>query len=362
MDPCIPRIRWGVLSVCALLAIGACDGDPAAPSDDGFDPGFAAEAVAGISNVIESTELEAIVGMISFTLAQDAGPGSTPPASRTGPYPARAALAGLAASSMPSQYLGKTLVYDELDRLYLVDPSRAGAPAGGVRFVVYEMDLDAGSPVVPLTEVGYLDVTVEGEDDSSLTLELALVSTTGASPVTLARYTTGFAVTEDASGTGVSLEAEGFVTDGTERVDFEVGTTFGIPAAGDVGTLTQGVAFEVVGAGIGYERTLELAFDLSTFVAVGDASYVTGVTADGQTLTLDLVIDEEDDLLGVVERNGVAVLTVGGGYASPVFRLPDGRSPSSSTQAAMVDLWTRTEALGDTGIRMTGPADALAVF
>lgn len=367
-----PRLWRGVFSLCALMVLGACDDDPTTPSDDAFDPAFAEEALAEITSVLEAAELEAIVGMISFTLAQGEGPAAAP-ASLRAPWtalsftPAARAVApalgaGLAASSMPSQYLGKTLVFDEQDRLYIVDPDRTGAPATGVRFVTYAMDLDAGSPIVPLTEIGYVDVSIQSENESSLVLELSLVSTAGQAPVTLADYTMAFEATDDASGTGISLQAAGFASDGTERVDFEVGVAFQFPATGDAGTFEHSVAFDVVGTGIGFEQTLDLAFDPSTFEAIGDASYVNTVTNGGETLVLDLAIDEDDALIGVVERNGVVVLTVGGMYESPTFQLPLGGSPPEATRAAMLDLWTGIELAGDAGIRMMGPMDALAAY
>lgn len=53
---------------------------------------------------------------------------------------------------------GRTFVYDAVSRAYIVDPSAVGAPANGVRYVLYEWRPGAGAPSSPLTRIGYTDI------------------------------------------------------------------------------------------------------------------------------------------------------------------------------------------------------------
>ena len=89
-------------------------------------------------------------------------------------------LASLAASSgapgaapiISETHRGATFVYDPDTDQYVVDPDREGAPATGVRFILYEVDA-AGLPVVE-DEVGHADLVDEG-DASAEDVALRLV-------------------------------------------------------------------------------------------------------------------------------------------------------------------------------------------
>jgi len=65
---------------------------------------------------------------------------------------------GTTASVIPQAALGKTFVYSTDSGRYVLS-ARTGAPANGVRFVLYAVDPLFQEIVLPLTEVGYADLT-----------------------------------------------------------------------------------------------------------------------------------------------------------------------------------------------------------
>jgi hypothetical protein len=113
-----------------------------------------------------------------------------------------------------SGILGKTFVYDPGAGKYVVDPARAGAPAAGVRFVLYDVG-EGDVPVEPLRETGHADlVDQRASAPDAVGLRLTVVS----DGVTHLDY--AFAL--GGSIGNASFEVAGFLSDGIERVDFDV--------------------------------------------------------------------------------------------------------------------------------------------
>src|SRR5438876_498677 len=99
---------------------------------------------------------------------------------------------------------GTTYVWDPATNGYVAS-SDSGAPANGERFMLYALSQRTGLPSVPLTSIGYVDLT----DSSAGATGVTLVGTPAAEPpATYASYSV-------AAG-GASLA--GFATDGTPRL------------------------------------------------------------------------------------------------------------------------------------------------
>jgi hypothetical protein len=111
--------------------------------------------------------------------------------------------------------LGTTFVYDASKRTYVPAPSRTGAPANGVRFILYETAAN-GDPI-PGREIGYADLTDERQ---------ASPSTAGVRLVVVSGGVTRLNYSFDLTGSLQTAKAEvhGFLTDGTERLDFSITT------------------------------------------------------------------------------------------------------------------------------------------
>ena len=129
---------------------------------------------------------------------------------------------------------GKTFVYDATLDEYVVDALRTGAPATGVRFVVYEVDL-TGKPILA-EEIGYADLIDEGDASAE---DVALRLVVVANNVTVLDYAT----TLDLGLVQGTLTVQGFLQgENGVRLDFDI---------------------EAVGTHFLNQSTLDVTFDLS---------------------------------------------------------------------------------------------------
>ena len=69
---------------------------------------------------------------------------------------------------------GRTFAFDPQAKRYLPDSTRAGAPATGLRFILYEIDSTGLAPRVPLVETGRVDVVnLSSSPDAAFTVTVA---------------------------------------------------------------------------------------------------------------------------------------------------------------------------------------------
>src|SRR5690242_18761507 len=61
-----------------------------------------------------------------------------------------ASLSGVRAAAIPDGAKGKTFVYDVGSHSYIIDATATGAPANGVRYVLYQWGAGTGAPASPL--------------------------------------------------------------------------------------------------------------------------------------------------------------------------------------------------------------------
>ena len=127
----------------------------------------------------------------------------------------RPAGAGFSASSaaIPAQFLGKTFVYS--GGSYVVS-AETGAPANGVRFLLYALDPATLLPAVPLDPTGYVDL-----------IDLSSGSTAAARVVVVSGTTTYLDYRVSATSTISSglVAVVGFVTDGTTKATFSLSSS-----------------------------------------------------------------------------------------------------------------------------------------
>ena len=128
------------------------------------------------------------------------------------PRPAGAGLSA-ASAAIPAQYLGKTFVYS--GGSYVVS-AETGAPANGVRFILYALDPVTLLPAVPLDPTGYVDL-----------IDLSSGSTTAARVVVVSGTTTYLDYRVSATSTVSSglVAVVGFITDGATRATFSLRST-----------------------------------------------------------------------------------------------------------------------------------------
>lgn len=134
---------------------------------------------------------------------------------------------------MRPSVLGRTFVYDPATRTYVPDGARTGAPPNGVRFVLYETA--ANDDPIPGREVGYADLTDERR---------SAATTAGIRLVVVSRGVTHLDYSFDLAGSldAATFEVRGFLSDGTERIDFTVTTAHQLFGRGGAATVDATLA------------------------------------------------------------------------------------------------------------------------
>jgi hypothetical protein len=233
----VPHYAKRSLAALALAALVAgCGGDSNAP-DAPFDP---AGTTSDMEAMRSSFESDATLGFVAASGAISAVLGETPAAAAVRAVPTQALVTrgkpgvrhytatlaeayvrpsggirpSLSTAAIPEQYLGVTFTYD-VDTDQYGPSDRAGAPENGVRFIVYAVNGITGVPVEPLVEVGYADV-VTTESPSAVTVRIEVVS----GGVTYLDYAVG----ATATSSEVTLTVAGFVSNGEDRVNFDLDT------------------------------------------------------------------------------------------------------------------------------------------
>lgn len=322
------RRRLIVFAVLATFGLGAC-GDASDPAES-FDPTDATQATAAVlATFADNPALDAL-GVLETAL-----PGFTPPAVPAAedlPQPDNGVLAGLrvldrllafpspseSAALFPADLLGATLIYNPTTGEYEVDPAATGAPANGIRVILYAVDPILHEPVEPLDAVGYLDVT----DESNVAADrVGIVAVIG--DVTYIDYLGSATVLTD----GLIFAAAGYLFDGTTQVNFDLSHSWST-ATGLV--LTYDI--DVPSASTAIQAELHLDPTAET------ASYALTVEHQGETVTLD-VTGSATALSGTVSHNGVTVAEVAGTPDEPVFTDGDGNPLSNEQIQALAELF-----------------------
>lgn len=327
--------RWmkGAPLAALVITAAACGSDgPAGPnSNDPFDPQQSSAEFAAIGTALNGSadvaaDLEYVAAVLDTLSAgaQFVAPVRVEPSSGLVQPVQGARLAvgfervsGSANALLPADLLGKTFEWDEGQGGYVVT-ARAGAPANGVRFIVYDRT------TVPPTENGYLDVT----DDSSPSAD-RLGVTMVKDGVTRLDY--DIEVTAGTSSATASIA--GFVTDGSDQVDFDITESLVQTADG----FRIDVDYSMSLAGQPLSVNLLYSLDYGTAVSADfTATFVNGAN----TLVLDMSQDAQGVYDGTVTWNGGLVMTVSGdGGGDPTFLGPEGEQLTPEEAQAIQEMF-----------------------
>jgi hypothetical protein len=233
----VPRYARRSLAALALTVLAGCGGGDSNAPDAPFDPAGTSSDVGAMQASFDTPAMAGYVaasGAISAALGESAAAaavravptkaliaGGKPAAghyaavlARTYVEPAGAIRPSLSTAAIPPEYLGVTFTYD-VDTDQYGPSDLDGAPADGVRFMVYAVNAINGAVIEPLVEVGYADI-VTTETASSATVRIELVS----AGVTYLDYAVG----ATGSASQITLTVSGFVSNGDDRVDFDLDT------------------------------------------------------------------------------------------------------------------------------------------
>jgi hypothetical protein len=332
----LARTMFG--SACVALLLAGCGGDtnyapfnPSGTSDDmaaieaGFDSpvtqsfGFFAGAMDGaftapvmsgsLGTIRESTNqsgLFASARTMAASVRSMTGGGTT-----------------VALALIPAEYLGDTYVYDPVGIAYVLS-DRTGAPANGVRFIVYAVNPISGIPTEPLQEIGYADL-LDTSTPASDGLRVQLVS----EGTTYLDY----GVMGSGSATSARIVIDGFVTNGTTQVDFNLDTSLS----------------DALGGTLSYDYELNVP---TRDVSLDYLIAVTNVLAAAPTANVDLFLAGPNGSVGIeggltagagaltarVNGDDFAVMTMVNGDVASIAK-PDGSALTLEEYGALFTIW-----------------------
>ena len=223
--------RLSALALTLVVGLAACDDGTGPDADGPFNPTASAADIQVVQSAFD-TPVFASLGSMSGRFSQingapalastllDAGwdlatAGESWQLQEAGNRVAGALYSTSAAALLiPESFRGRTYVHQPEEGYYF-DEARTGAPANGMRFILYEVNPVTGEP--GLTEIGYVDILDESTD-AALVARLVVVS----------GQTEFMNYTVSASGLlgSISFGVSGFITDGTDQVDLDLTSSF----------------------------------------------------------------------------------------------------------------------------------------
>ena len=185
-------------------------------------------------------------------------------------------------AAIPSTVLGTTFVWGDTS---YVASGLAGAPANGVRFVLYAIDPVMLRPVLPLVEVGYADII----DQSTASTTDIRVKVAQANVIYL-----DYDVTATGTASGGLVTISGFASNGSSRADFNLKNTITDTANGLVLSLDYDLNVPSRGLTINWTATfanlsstdVAVTLDLSIAGPNGNVRLVGTAGANGGTFTV----------------------------------------------------------------------------
>jgi hypothetical protein len=240
---------------------------------------------------------------------------------------------------------GSTFVYDPVSDDYVLAPDRDGAPATGVRFILYEVDA-SGTPIVE-REIGYADLIDEG-DQSAEKIALRLVG------VANGRTHIDYRTTLDGDEARGTLTVAGFIQgDDEPRLDFDV---------------------RVAGRNVDGREEIDLDFDLD--VASRDFEIDGRVRGMGEDDAgeIDVKVRHRSDSFqlvasvanrtfeGTIRLNGELFATASGPADDPIFLNAEGGQLSGVEALVLLAIADSVEDVFDLVEDLVDPVDNLVII
>lgn len=326
-------------SLLAFLALPACGGDSLSPND--VDPVVLAE---GMSDASETFSQQAIfqsvimlspqfpsygspaAGLARLTLLRAGAPGS--PEGRAAATQVAQLLAGLSSNPQalfPANLLGKTLDWDVQADGYVVS-TLAGAPATGIRILLYFANPATGTPFLPLTLIGGLDLTDKSTPQAD---KLGVKLSFG--QATVAEYD----ITVVGTTSSATITAGGYLASvtGSSRLDFTLHDV--IAVSGNAVSLISTNDIASAGTAIHVVLThLDIFEDAATITArVQRGNATLELTATGALGA------QTGPLSGSIKFNNTTVASIDGTYQSPDITGAGGHSLSVEQIAALLSIF-----------------------
>jgi hypothetical protein len=334
-----------LLTVGLIAGLAAC-GDSTGPEDfDAQSTQLKAQAVLGAFDQNLALQSLSVLGStISFGAAQAAlaaGPFDPTATPATTAERLRAlrnlspSFGGTGALALfPTDLLGKTFVWDVQLGHYVLDANATGAPADGIRFILYAVDPVLGRVLTPLNDIGYFDL-IDVSTASADAVQLVAV----VNDVTYLDYT----ASASKSTTSATVGAVGFLSNGTDQVDFDLSATLS-------------------GAGFSVDYLIEAdqgSVRLVASLTEAGLSATLTLEGDGDTVEMELAIGTST-IEGGITYNGDLAVEIGGTPEQPTFTRPDGTPLTENEINALMALGAIIDQLFEAFDNLLAPA--LIVF
>jgi hypothetical protein len=326
-----------------ILAAAVACSDSTGPEN--FDPVDTQQKADVILAAFEDNpallSLSALQGLTFAPLVQATAPGA--PAMLAAPgVSARLRAVATAAPSFgsaaptaifPADLLGTTFVWSEQEGRYVQDPQRTGAPDDGVRLILYAVDPVLHRPLTPVAgnEVGYLDIIDESTPSADALHLIAVVN-----DVTYLDYVASAVQTTS----GLTLSAEGYISDGSDQVDFD------LSLSGNESSFTLDYLLTHE------DGSIRLA---GTSNGEDDADLTLTISDGDNTIALEIHFTPST-VSGTIEYNGQVAVEISGTPEEPVFTRADGTPLTEQEIAALRHLGFLVEVIFDHFDNLLGPA------
>ncbi len=333
------KVRSMVAIILTGVTLAACGGDdpepfnPSGMADDmaAFGAPFESQAATSFvhfAGAMDDAFVAPLVASSLTTVRSATKPGlftSVPRVRATMESMTRRPAANVALAVIPAEYLGDTYTYDPVDGRYELS-DRTGAPANGVRFILYAVNPVTGDPVDPLQEIGYADLLDESTASSN-SVRVRLASNN----VTYFDY----GVTGSATETSMQVVVDGYVTDGTTRVNFDLNTAFVQTSPGN-GSLTYDYDLDIP------SRDVQLNYHIVITEQAGAGAIDIDLSVNGAngSVGIDGQVTEESGLLNAqVNGEDFARITMSGGEITAITN-PEGGELTAQETGALIAIWT----------------------
>jgi len=184
--------RTSTLCLAFAVALTACT-DTVGLDDEEFDPTASAADLIEVAGILDSPVLASLaISSMHFNSIPGAPSVSTDfvdagwdlafsdgawDVDAAGTQLSNAMVADVTALILiPPEFRGRTYVYNPSTGQYYHDPDRGGAPANGVRFILYDVHTDTQD--IGATEIGYVDLMDESTEISRIVRLVAVSADT----------------------------------------------------------------------------------------------------------------------------------------------------------------------------------------
>ncbi|MEN8145610.1 MAG: hypothetical protein ABFS14_11735 [Gemmatimonadota bacterium] len=361
----VSRLLQLPLGLALAVGLAACGGDPTGLGGTNFEPQQTAQAtntietqLNGDDDVLASLALVGpaldSAGVASFVLPRNLANPREVIEGANAQVVQNFVLSGSGSVPIfPANLLGKTFEWSDEFLKYVLNEALTGAPANGVRFLLYPIDPLTRQPVSPASgsDIGHLDLTDESSPSST---RLGLVAQTGG--VTRVDYFIDVVVTATENDFAVVLAGAGFVSDGTDVVDFDMSQTVAF------NLLAESVDLDLLYSVAVPAEDVSVALDMNIAVTgpeqLETATVVLSVSDGGDDVVLNATSGLDDSLNGTISYNGTVVVNVSGTGENPVFVMADGSELTGADIEALQDLVGLFDDLFDFAEAIFDPLDA----